>query len=487
MVSIYPEVDLAILYGYQIPTRDFPSGRTKADVIFQESKEFLALHDIENKISILKLQGYNDNNIPTNLTALNDLYQKTSLPLMPILSTSGITENSVSIKWSSDPYPATITGYGYTLKNIDTDQTIKQTQLMSGLRNSFETNLESGTNYKAYLFAIKAEGNSDESSISFKTLGVTIPTYDFIIEPDGLVRMFRIGAVEYTEIKIEPDSVQSIIDRNVGRLLTAQERAIPYPRPVPEPITHCVNIYTLDIGGNVLSDHYDSITATQFQQLKNEGKYVFLCEDGIIPTEQQVRNFYGYTAPVEDSSINSTMVSQSVGAFILKDGILKGEILYIANQAQYNNENKLISGFNPFYYSEIKNLISFVQINSKSGIPLITKPNGLNFTATERDERIQIDEGHAGELQNYKEITVNFLVLKSPSDMRAFASNKQIQVIEEPPPDEPKPCQVGYHKDFSGKCVPDDPLPEIPRDKLIDTLKGFLFGTVALSLLARKY
>jgi hypothetical protein len=34
--------------------------------------------------------------------------------------------------------------------------------------------------------------------------------------------------------------------------------------------------------------------------------------------------------------------------------------------------------------------------------------------------------------------------------------------------------------------VPDDPQPEIPRDKLIDTLKGFLFGTVALSLLASK-
>ena len=179
------------------------------------------------------------------------------------------------------------------------------------------------------------------------------------------------------------------------------------------------------------------------------------------------------------------MVSQSVGSFILKDGILKGEILYIANQAQYNNENKLISGFNPFYYSEIKNLISFVQINSKSGIPLITKPNGLNFTATERDERIQIDEGHAGELQNYKEITINFLVLKSPSDMRAFASNKQIQVIETN--GDGTECQINYHKDFSGKCVPDDPLPEIPRDKLIDTLKGFLFGTVALSLLARKY
>ena len=161
------------------------------------------------------------------------------------------------------------------------------------------------------------------------------------------------------------------------------------------------------------------------------------------------------------------MISQSVGAFILKDGRLKGEILYIANQS-----------FNPFYYD--KNLTSLVQIKSKTGIPIAVKPNNLNFTNTERDERIQIDEA----VGNFKELIVDFFVLKSPTDMRAFAENKQIQVIEEPPYPE---CEVGFHKDFSGKCVEDDPKGEIPRDKLIDTLKGFLFGTVALSLLARKY
>ena len=68
--------------------------------------------------------------------------------------------------------------------------------------------------------------------------------------------------------------------------------------------------------------------------------------------------------------------------------------------------------------------------------------------------------------------------MKSTTDMRAFTGNKQIQVVEElpPPPDDPdkfKPCAIGFHKDFSGKCVPDDPPGELPRDKLIDTLKGF--------------
>ena len=367
------------------------------------------------------------------------------------------------------------------------------------------------------------------------------------LDSEGKIRLFRIGAVEYTEIKAYPNEVAELIEKGVARLLTEQEKAIPYPRiqvvtinsevqtiinkfenndylipngvnvgielvkngtitndlflqtfnnllqtgiitdkttttpttpttpTIPEPITYCVNVYTLDSGGNVLSDHYDSISITQFQQLTNEGKYVFLCEDGIIPSEQQVRNFYGYIAPVADSSINTTMISQSVGAFILKDGRLKGEILYIANNA-----------FNEFYYN--KSITSLVQIKSKTGIPIAVKPNNLNFTNTQRDERIQINEA----VGNFKELIVDFYVWKSTSDSRAFTGNKQIQVVEElpPPPDEPdkfKPCAIGFHKDFSGKCVPDDPIGELPRDKLIDTLKGFLFGTVALSLLARKY
>ena len=190
-----------------------------------------------------------------------------------------------------------------------------------------------------------------------------------------------------------------------------------------------------------------------------------------MPTEKEIQDFYGFTPipPEVDTSINSTMVSQSVGAFILKDGIIKGEILYIANQS-----------FNPFYYG--KNLTSLVQIKSKSGVVLTIKPNVLNFTETERDERIQIDES-AG---NFKELLIDFFVWDSPTSQLIFAESKQIQVIDESDPNG-STCQAGYHKDFSGKCVIDNPVGEIPRDKLIDTLKGFLFGTLALSLLARKY
>jgi len=285
--------------------------------------------------------------------------------------------------------------------------------------------------------------------------------------------MFRIGAIEYTEIKVFPDNVQSYIDRNIGRLLTAQERAIPYPRPEPEPeLKFCLNAYNIRDSGSVYSTHYESITAQKVEELQ-QTQLTVACNADYLPTEKQVQDFYGFTPlpPAVDTSIDSTMVSQSIGAFILKDGRVKGEILYIANQS-----------FNPFYYG--KNLTSLVQIKSKSGVSIAIKPNNLNFTQTQRDERIQINE----DIGNFKELTIDFFVWDTPLSMLIFSETKQIQVVEElpPDPDEPKPCEIGFHKDFSGKCVPDDPIGELPRDKLIDTLKGFLFGTVALSLLAGK-
>ena len=321
----------------------------------------------------------------------------------------------------------------------------------------------------------------ENRTITDKTIQEPIPIYNFIIESDGLVRMFRIGALEYTEIKIQPESVQSFIDRGVSRLLTAAERAIPYPRPEPEPeSTFCVNAYNIRESGSVYATSYLAITAAKVAELKLT-QFVLSCEATTLPTEKEIQDFYGFTPipPEVDTTINSTMVSQSVGSFILKDGIVKGEILYIANQS-----------FNPFYYG--KNLTSLVQIKSKSGVVLTIKPNMLNFTETERDETITIDES-AG---NFKELLIDFFVWDSPLSQIIFSETKQIQIVDETDVDpvdpfDPQPpvttCPAGYHKDFSGKCVPDDPVGEIPRDKLIDTLKGFLFGTVALSLLARKY
>jgi hypothetical protein len=404
-----------------------------------------------------------------------------TVPESATIGFDNVTDKSVLVFWN--PHSdggSVITGYHLVIKNEDTGQTITESTTSANVTNTFLQNLDSATNYKAYVIVINAIGNSFEQSNSFKTLGVKVEP-----EPEPIIISPQVQAIltkfdnndyeyPYTDLPALISYVKNGTLSNENFLITINnllESQTIIDKTIV--ITYCVNVYTLDSGGNVLSDHYDKINLSSLQNLLSENKYVFYCKDGIIPTEQQVRDFYGYTASVADSSINSMMVSQSVGAFILKDGRLKGEILYIANDS-----------FNSFYYG--KSITSLVQIKSKSGIPIAVKPNNLNFTNTQRDERIQIDEA----VGNFKELIVDFFVWKSTTDLRQFSANKQIEIVEElPPPEEPdfKPCPIGYHKDFSGKCVPDDPLPEIPRDKLIDTLKGFLFGTVALSLLARKY
>ena len=421
-------------------------------------------------------------NTSWSLEQLEQAERPNAVPQMPTMSVNNITDKSASVNWTPDPNDKpTVTSFHFVLKDQDTGQTITETDFMSGQRNSYESNLDSGTNYKGYLIAINAIGNSSENSIGFKTTGIKVEPEP---EPEPIIISVEVQAIltkfdnnDYTFPSWFNNNIEFVKNGSItsNEFLNAFNNLLEAGTIIDKTIiiTYCVNVYTLDSGGNVLSDHYDKINLSNLQNLLSENKYIFYCKDGIIPTEQQVRDFYGYTAPVADSSINSMMVSQSVGAFILKDGRLKGEILYIANTA-----------FNSFYYG--KNLTSLVQIKSKTGIPIAVKPNNLNFTNTERDERIQIDEA----VGNFKELIVDFFVWKSTTDLRQFSADKQIQVVEElPPPDEPdfKPCPMGYHKDFNGNCVQDDPLAEIPRDKLIDTLKGFLFGTVALSLLARKY
>ena len=339
-----------------------------------------------------------------------------TVPESASIGFTGITSNSVLVYWRPNKDGGSpIINYNLTVKNQDNNQTIIQ-RTLTNTELKIE-NLDSGTNYKVYVIVINAIGNSFEQSYGFKTLGsapVIIPQVTLSAETISIIDKFDTGIYQIVEnypIDLLIESVKN---------------------------------------GKMTNQNFIQTVKANLEY----GQFI----DTSIPE---------IIAPVEDS-INTMMVSQSVGSFILKDGRLKGEILYIANTA-----------FNPFYYG--KNLASLVQIKSKSGVPIAVKPNVLNFTNTERDERIQIDEG----VGNFKELIVDFFVWKSTTDLRQFSENKQIEVIETNG-DGPE-CQIGYHKDFSGKCVPDDPPGEIPRDKLIDTLKGFLFGTVALSLLARKY
>jgi len=418
-----------------------------------------------------------------------------ALPDRAVISFSDITSNSALISWRPrDPLEderSPITSYTLSIKQTFTRDTIVDNRGFPPTQTSyFFKNLDPDTEYSIFVFIRNRFGRGESQRTDFRTLKVdTLPVITLSSEAQIILNKFDNG--DYIILEGVNNGIELVKNGSItselfvitfNRLLQNGQiidKTITVTPPVvtPPELTFCINVYDIRSSGSVYSTHYDKINLSNLENLLNQNKYIFYCKDGIIPTEKQVQDFYNFTPlpPAVDTSINETMVSQSIGSFILKDGKIRGEILYIANQS-----------FNPFYYG--KNLTSLVQIKSKTGIPIAVKPNNLNFTNTQRDERIQINEA----VGNFKELIVDFYVWKSTSDSRAFTGNKQIQVVEElpPPPDEPdkfKPCAIGFHKDFSGKCVPDDPIGELPRDKLIDTLKGFLFGTVALSLLARKY
>jgi len=82
---------------------------------------------------------------------------------------------------------------------------------------------------------------------------------------------------------------------------------------------------------------------------------------------------------------NNSWVSISPGVFNLENNRVTGEILFIAQ-----------SNFGSDFYNQIIN--SITQIKSLDG-NILTSPkfNNLNFTETERDEKIQINEGAGGQ------------------------------------------------------------------------------------------
>tara|TARA_R110002020_G_scaffold147076_1_gene322138 strand:+ start:209 stop:1450 length:1242 start_codon:yes stop_codon:yes gene_type:complete len=412
-----------------------------------------------------------------------------AVPDRAVISFSNITSTSATVSWKPrDPLEeekSPIRAYSLQIKETLSGTTLVQQNVGSNTTSYFLTNLDSDTEYSIYVSIFNKDGRGEEQRTDFRTLKTDIPITlsaaaqqiinkfengDYVVSAgvNNGIELVKNGSISsQLFVSTFNDLLQTgaIVDK------TAIIEPEPIPQPIPEPEpTFCVNVYNIRDSGSVYSNNYPSISAAKVEELQKEF-LVVSCEAEYLPTEKQVQDFYNFTPipPQIDTSINTTMISQSIGSFTLTDGRVKGEILYIANQS-----------FNPFYYNKV--ITSLVQIKSKTGTVITIKQNNLNFTETQRDERIQIDES----VGNFKELIVEFYVWDSPLSAISFSEAKQIQIIQEDEK-EPTTCPQGFHKDFSGKCVEDDPQGEIPRDKLIDTLKGFLFGTVALSLLARKY
>ena len=86
--------------------------------------------------------------------------------------------------------------------------------------------------------------------------------------------------------------------------------------------------------------------------------------------------------PEIDISITDNMIIQRLDSFSIVNGRAIGQITFTATDS-----------FNPYYYNKnITNIISFKTPNGVNILPFV-KQNTLRFTATERTETIQYDEG----------------------------------------------------------------------------------------------
>ena len=318
-----------------------------------------------------------------------------ALPDRAVISFSDITSNSALISWRPrDPLEderSPITSYTLSIKQTFTRDTIVDNRGFPPTQTSyFFKNLDPDTEYSIFVFIRNRFGRGESQRTDFRTLKVdTLPVITLSSEAQIILNKFDNG--DYIILEGVNNGIELVKNGSItselfvitfNRLLQNGQiidKTITVTPPVvtPPELTFCINVYDIRSSGSVYSTHYDKINLSNLENLLNQNKYIFYCKDGIIPTEKQVQDFYNFTPlpPAVDTSINETMVSQSIGSFILKDGKIRGEILYIANQS-----------FNPFYYG--KNLTSLVQIKSKFGIGITIKPNNLNFTQTERDERI---------------------------------------------------------------------------------------------------
>ena len=109
------------------------------------------------------------------ITTLEELVKAETPDTVPESATIGfdnVTVNSVLVFWNPHSDGGSpITGFHLVVKNQDTGQTIIESNTSFNVTNTLVQNLDSGTNYKAYIIVKNSIGNSFEQSKAFKTLG----------------------------------------------------------------------------------------------------------------------------------------------------------------------------------------------------------------------------------------------------------------------------------------------------------------------------
>jgi len=129
--------------------------------------------------------------------------------------------------------------------------------------------------------------------------------------------------------------------------------------------------------------------------------------------------------PVNES-ITDNMITQKIDHFTIQNGRAIGQITFTATQ-----------NFNPFYYNKnIVNIIQFKDRNDTNILPTV-KQNNLRFTATERDETIQYDEGMNDNIYS----KVSSFVWSSVTAPTPFSKQSEFEIREKEPV---KPVSSGF-------------------------------------------
>ena len=338
-----------------------------------------------------------------------------SAPNAPTIFIDNIETNSARLVINA-PTGEPVTSYHIVVKNNSTGQTIYTLDQPNNTYNILL--LQENTQYKVYVIAQNSNGNSSESQVTFTTTNVVIPPTPIL---NTIFRITIDGTTYDKTFIIAPDQV-SIIDGHDWQ---------------------DIRVAQFNVGDGTTTNPPTWTAADIIADVN-----LFLIDN-----------------PPINNSVDTTMISQSIGFFEIKDGRITGSVNYIAN-----------SSFNPFWYGQ--NISSFIQIKDyATGTPIVVKENILQFTETERDEVINIDESSG----NFTKLIIEFFVWVSISDSRPFSNVKSV-VIEEQT-GTPQPCQAGYHR-VDGICVPNDPPNPTAPDKFMGILKGMLVGSFALALVS---
>ena len=141
--------------------------------------------------------------------------------------------------------------------------------------------------------------------------------------------------------------------------------------------------------------------------------------------EQQITDA-PITEPTLNESITDNMITQKIDHFTIENGRAIGQITFTATQ-----------NFNPFYYN--KNIVNIIQFKDRNGANILptVKQNNLRFTATERDETIQYDEGMNDNIYS----KVSSFVWSSATAPTAFSKQSEFEIREAEPV---KPISSGF-------------------------------------------